>query len=412
MFGMWLRDRQRARLTTFMLGHFSVDFMSGLLPALYPLLVLELALDYRAVGTLALTYTAAVSLTQPFFGYLVDRWGAQRLAPLSLLWSGIFLGLYGFVREPSLLYPVAFLAGLGSGAYHPIGASRAAAYATGRYRNLVMSIYTVSGTIGYALGPLLGALVFRAVGSVGTLIAVPLGTITALLVGLALARLAEYQQDPSTTAPLPGEQHRPARHLAQIAWRGLAPLLGVVMLRSWAFMTVATFAPVWYRELGYELLYGVVATVIIASGAVGTLLGGFLAGRFGSWRILLSSLLLSIPALLAFTFLPSPIGLIAAAAFGLLADASISITLVAAQRLLPGRAGVASGFILGMGFVTGGIGAPITGWLADILGLQVALSLTVVTLLAALALAWLIPAGVLRSPALAMTTQERHPVTT
>lgn len=60
-------------------------------------------------------------------------------------------------------------------------------------------------------------------------------------------------------------------------------------------MTVATFAPVWYREMGYELLYGVVATVIVASGALGTLLGGILADRLSSWRVLLGSLTLAIP---------------------------------------------------------------------------------------------------------------------
>lgn len=168
--GYW----QRARLATFMLGHFSVDLMSGLLPALYPLLALELQLEYGAIGALALAYTAAVSLTQPLFGYLADRWGVRRLAPLSLAWSGLFLGLYGFVHHPELLYPLAFLAGLGSGAYHPVGASRAAQLAPEHHRNTTMSVYTVSGTVGYALGPLVGALLFRAFGSAGTLVALPL----------------------------------------------------------------------------------------------------------------------------------------------------------------------------------------------------------------------------------------------
>jgi FSR family fosmidomycin resistance protein-like MFS transporter len=381
-----------ARLATFMLGHFSVDFMSGLLPALYPLLVLELGFDYNQVGSLAFAYTAAVSLTQPLFGYVADRWGVRRLAPLSLLWSGFFLGAYGFVRDPVWLYPFAFLAGLGSGAYHPIGASRAALLTDDRHRNTTMSVYTVSGTIGYALGPLAGVAVFRAFGLAGTLVAIPLGLVAAILVGWALRRYRER----SAVA----EQARPGER-GRIDWRALAPVLAVVMLRSWAFMTVATFAPVWYRELGFAVLYGVVATVIVASGAAGTLLGGFLADRIGSWRVLIGSLALAIPALLLFTVLPNPLGLLAAALFGLLADASIAVTLVAAQRLLPGRAGVASGFILGMGFVTGGIGAPVTGWIADRIGLQLALGSTALALLAALALCWAVPVGVFRRPAVA-----------
>ncbi|MCX2726574.1 MFS transporter [Thermomicrobium sp. 4228-Ro] len=384
--------RRHARLATFMLGHFSVDLMSGLLPALYPLLVLELGLDYNQVGTLAFAYTAAVSLTQPVFGYVADRWGVRRLAPLSLVWSGLFLGAYGFVREPVLLYPFAFLAGLGSGAYHPVGASRAALLADDRHRNTTMSVYTVSGTIGYALGPLAGVLLFRAFGLAGTLAALPLGLVAAVLVGWALRR---YHERPAVSDP-----GAPAR-LGHVDWRALVPILLVVMLRSWAFMTVATFAPVWYRELGFEVLYGVVATVIVASGAIGTLLGGYLADRIGSWRVLIGSLAAALPALLLFTALPNQFGLLAAALFGFLADASISVTLVAAQRLLPGRAGVASGFILGMGFVTGGIGAPVTGWIADRFGLQLALASTAVPLLAALALCWSVPVSIFRRPVVA-----------
>lgn len=391
--GYW----QRARLATFMLGHFSVDLMSGLLPALYPLLALELQLEYGAIGALALAYTAAVSLTQPLFGYLADRWGVRRLAPLSLAWSGLFLGLYGFVHHPELLYPLAFLAGLGSGAYHPVGASRAAQLAPEHHRNTTMSVYTVSGTVGYALGPLVGALLFRAFGSAGTLVALPLGLVAAVLVRWGLGRFTEVS---SSQRPYHASPHR-------TDWRALAPILAIVMLRSWTFMTVATFAPVWYREMGYELLYGVVATVIVASGALGTLLGGILADRISSWRVLLGSLTLAIPALLAFAASGGPLGLIAAAAFGLLADASISITLVAAQRLLPGRTGVASGFILGMGFVTGGIGAPVTGWIADRIGLQLALASNATALLAALALCWVVPAWVFRRPALASASGER-----
>ena len=391
--GLGTALRRHARLATFMLGHFSVDFMSGLLPALYPLLVLELGFDYNQVGSLAFAYTAAVSLTQPVFGYLADRWGVQRLAPLSLLWSGIFLGLYGFVRDPVLLYPFAFCAGLGSGAYHPIGASRAALLADERHRNTTMSIYTVSGTVGYALGPLAGVVLFRTFGLAGTLAALPLGLLAAALVRWALRR---YQEQLTVADARAASERRGA-----IDWRALGPVLLVVMLRSWAFMTVATFAPVWYRELGYEVLYGVVATVIVASGAVGTLLGGYLADRIGSWRVLIGSLTLALPALLLFTVLPNRFGLLAAALFGLLADASISVTLVAAQRLLPGRAGVASGFILGMGFVTGGIGAPVTGWIADRFGLQLALASTTIPLLAALALCWVIPVGIFRRPAVA-----------
>jgi FSR family fosmidomycin resistance protein-like MFS transporter len=57
---------------------------------------------------------------------------------------------------------------------------------------------------------------------------------------------------------------------------------------------------------------------------------------------------------------------------------------------------MASGFILGIGFVTGGIGVPITGMLADFVGIPMALGITGVLLIAALAIVALLPEHVAR----------------
>ena len=110
---------------------------------------------------------------------------------------------------------------------------------------------------------------------------------------------------------------------------------------------------------------------------------------------MLVSLLGSLPFLILISAVPGPLVFVAGAAFGLTADSSLAVTLVAAQRLLPGRTGVASGIILGLGFVTGGIGVPVTGRIADAVGIPVALALLTPFGLAAAALALTIPAAVL-----------------
>jgi FSR family fosmidomycin resistance protein-like MFS transporter len=65
--------------------------------------------------------------------------------------------------------------------------------------------------------------------------------------------------------------------------------------------------------------------------------------------------------------------------------------LVMAQELMAGRAGVASGLVLGLGFVTGAIGVPVTGALADAWGMQVAVRLQVILIIATIGLARLLP---------------------
>jgi len=76
---------------------------------------------------------------------------------------------------------------------------------------------------------------------------------------------------------------------------------------------------------------------------------------------------------------------------GLLAASSGPLTLIMAQQLMAGRAGMASGLILGLGFVTGAIGVPITGAVADSYGMQTAMRLQAVIVLLTLAVAWFLP---------------------
>lgn len=377
--------RNRA-LLTFMLGHFTVDMYGGLLPVLYPLMALEFSLTKEAVGLVALAFTATSSIVQPIFGYLADRFGSRVLAPASVAWAALMVAVAGLAPTLGFLMLAASLAGLGSGAYHPLGAASASAVTGDLQKNTAMSIYTVGGSVGYALGPLLGALAFGAIGPAGSVFMLPIGLVSALLIARSLRGL------PARVAGRGGSVADASHGRERIAWRGLLPVVGVTMLRSWVTLSLITFIPLWYADLGYSAsFYGSLTTLVIGAGALGTLLGGLLADRFGQRRVLMLSLVGALPALLLFVGVPGPIALLTGALYGMLADSSLSITLVMAQRALPGRTGMASGFILGLGFVTGGIGVPLVGRLADQVGMPMALSSLSVLLVLAVALALLIP---------------------
>ncbi len=65
--------------------------------------------------------------------------------------------------------------------------------------------------------------------------------------------------------------------------------------------------------------------------------------------------------------------------------------LITAQQLMVGRAGVASGLIMGVGFVTGAIGVPVTGALADAFGIENAIRLQALIVAATIAIARFLP---------------------
>ena len=100
---------------------------------------------------------------------------------------------------------------------------------------------------------------------------------------------------------------------------------------------------------------------------------------------------MSIPAVLLFARFPGPLGFISGALVGLSAASTGPLTLVMAQQLMARRAGMASGLILGLGFVTGAIGVPITGMLADAYGMQRAIEAQVLVVVLTIGLACLLP---------------------
>jgi FSR family fosmidomycin resistance protein-like MFS transporter len=65
--------------------------------------------------------------------------------------------------------------------------------------------------------------------------------------------------------------------------------------------------------------------------------------------------------------------------------------LLMAQQLMASRAGLASGLVMGLGFITGAIGVPINGAIADVFGLQKSLMTHVILVAATIVIAWFLP---------------------
>jgi FSR family fosmidomycin resistance protein-like MFS transporter len=355
-------------LVGFMAGHFTNDLFMGVLTALLPILKSEYGLSNAEIGLIALVQTGTGSLLQPFFGIIADRLRTTWFVPLIILWDAFWVAMFGFAgSELQLLGCAAFL-GVGSAAFHPYGASGAAMAANRDSMNSSLSLYTVAGTSGWALGPVVATALIALFGKHGTIGFLAIG----LAGSFAIWRL-------SSVGARPIEAAAPGGHAAMtsVHWRALSGIIGLVMLRSWTFLALLSLLPIHFKELGFRLgFYNSIPTIMILSGAVGTLIGGRMADRLPGQRIIVISQLLSIlPAVVA-----AQIGnvwvLPAVALFGLLSDSSLSITLLAAQRLLPGRTGLASGVILGLGFVSGSIGVPITGALADQTSIPTALTLS------------------------------------
>ena len=115
----------------------------------------------------------------------------------------------------------------------------------------------------------------------------------------------------------------------------------------------------------------IILAVFLGFGVGGTLLGGWLADRYGRRAMLCSGFgtaAVLLPLLLAMTDLvPATLFLVL---LGIAFYVPSSVLVVLGQAYLPHRVGVASGVTLGLGVSMGGMVAPLLGKVADHHGVQ------------------------------------------
>jgi len=367
-------------LLTLMLGHFTVDSYVGVLPVLFPLLIGRFHLNLETVGVVTLAYSGMASVSQPLFGLIADRWGT-RFTGLALVWTASTFAAVGFAPTFPVLVAVAAISGLGSGCFHPLGALTVRALLPGRGAATAMSVYVSGGTLGLAAGPIIGVVVFGLFGTRGTAVMLVPGLASAAF--LVLAMRHRSQGGPARAArPSP----RPVLLLPLVA------TIAVMASRSWTVVALQAFTPTWYQQLGYgPWFYGPLATTIILASAIGAVGTGSLADRFGRRFVILWSLALSVPAIALFVAFPGPLAFLWGVLVGALAASTAPLMLMLAQELMSGRAGFASGLIMGLGFATGAIGVPLTGAIADHIGLQGALATQVLVVALTIPIALLLP---------------------
>jgi FSR family fosmidomycin resistance protein-like MFS transporter len=152
-------------------------------------------------------------------------------------------------------------------------------------------------------------------------------------------------------------------------------LLGtVIALRSITWFTLLAFVPLWLVSRGHTKADGSrVLFLMLLAGAVGTLLLGPLADRFGLRRTLVVTQAAVAPLVLCFVFVGGIAGVVALMLVGVCVVGTFGITMVLSQLYLPQHVGMASGLSVGLAMGIGGIAAVVLGAVADAVDLQTAL---------------------------------------
>ena len=320
-----------------------------------------MGLRFAQIGFIAFVLAIVASVAQPAFGYWSDRWSPWKLAALGVVWCGVFLGLVGLAPNYEVLVLVVALGAFGSAAFHPAGAT-IASIGVDKHKGAAVSLFSVGGNLGVASSPLLVAAGIGWLGLPGTSILIPIALLAGLIMYCQLGMGATIRSENSRA------KNNDAARENRNGWLlGLILVVLAIMFRSWFHLSFITYLPTWIQEQGRTLTVGgQLLFVFSASSGGGSLLGGVLSDRIGRWQVIALALGFLCPAYWFFLSAASPdMQVMLLVIMGILVGLTFPVSIVFAQEVWPRGVGLASALVIGLGWAPGGIGASVTGLLAD-----------------------------------------------
>lgn len=352
------------------LSHLLNDTIQSLIPAVYPILKNQLALDFVQIGMITLTFQTAGALFQPVIGLYTDRHPLPYATVAGMVFSLLGIVSLAYASNYLLILASVTLVGVGSSIFHP-DSTRSARYASGGRHGLAQGIFQVGGQIGGALGPLLAALIIVPHGRTSlawfafmAILAMALLIWTAGQQALIRRRFMAASHDAAHQS-----QHKHSRGVVAFALVVLTLLMFSKLSYIESFRSFYTFYLI--DRFGVSIATSqMMLFVVFLSSAAGVLLGGVVGDKIGRYRVIWISVLGPLPLTLALPYadlcwtgvLTVVINLIMASAF-----ASIMIY---AMDLVPKRVGLIGGLFYGLNFALGGIAAAFLGGLTDTIGIE------------------------------------------
>lgn len=351
-------------------AHLLNDLIQSMIPALYPLFKQTYNLDFVQIGLITVAFQVTSSLLQPLLGFVTDHrpWPYAMVAGMAATLSGL-LGL-AFATSYGALLVSAAMVGLGSAVFHP-EATRMARHAAAGEQGFAQGIFQIGGHAGYAIGPLLAAIIVVPRGQ-ASLAWISVVALTAMVLmawtGWRYAAMRRSQRaagKSSTTGA--AARSLPVGHVL------MAMVILIVLLLSKngytaAFTSYYTFYLI--ERFGVSVPFSqIMLFLYLFVGAIGVVVGGMIGDRIGRYQVILVSILGTLPFAILLPYanlfwtgvLSVVINLIMASAF-----ASI---LIYAIDLVPHRVGLVGGLFYGLAFGLGGLAAAAIGLLADQIGI-------------------------------------------
>ena len=261
------------------LAHASSHFGHLLLPPLFPVFMAEFGLSFSQLGALMSVFFVVSGIGQASAGFVVDKVGARPMLFAALALFALAALLASTVTGYSGLLMVAALAGLANATFHPVDFTILNQRVSAPRLGHAFSAHGLTGNLGWAAAPVFFASLGAWLGWRKAYVAAAL-LYAALLALLVLQRAhlhTEVAPRPVAAAGQPPAEHDLAFMKLPVVWW----CFGFFLLSTMTLAVVQSFAVSILKALhgiSFEAAT-LTLTAYMLSGAVGMLVGGFIAGR-------------------------------------------------------------------------------------------------------------------------------------
>ena len=325
------------------LAHLFADVYSGFLNPIMPFIASKLGFS-MAVATVIISIShICSSMLQPIFGFFADNMLKRFFIFWGLILISLFIPLAPLAPNVPLLLVCMILGSLGGSFFHPQSLGFVN-YFSKENCSSNMGIFISMGSLGFAFGPLLAALITQMHG-------LDLISYTSLF-GLVLAGLMFVCVPKlSTTQPKPEHKDFVRSFKEILSNRQMNYLMLISMMKSLITNSSCILLPFLWKSMDYSPLYiGFALFLFVFAGAIGSFLSPKAERRYGSKAVVYFSMWATFPMMILFGLIYKSYPALSLAVFFIIGFTTMlaqPVTMVWAQRTLPEYKSIVAGFING-----------------------------------------------------------------
>lgn len=346
-------------------AHLVCDIYTGFLNPIMPFIASKLGFTMALATVIISISHICSSMMQPVFGFFADNMLKRFFIFWGLVLVSLFIPLTPSAPNIPLLLVFMILGSLGGSFFHPQAMGFVKQFSQNNYTDNMGNFISI-GSLGFAFGPLLAALITQVLG---------LGMISyTSILGLTLAGLMFICVPKLSISNKKPEHKNFISSFKEIFSSSQMKLLIIIsMMKSLVTNSTCIMLPFLWKSMHKTPFYiGFALFLFVFAGAIGSFLSPKLEKIIGSKSVIYMSLCMSFPLTVGFALTYKTLPIISLIFFfimGLTTMLAQPVIMVWAQKTLPKYKSIVSGFINGFCWGIIALSMSILGTVAEKFGI-------------------------------------------